>query len=223
MEGSVLKLPSLLAPGPARARIVYRGVWLLLALPLPVTLVTGLIRGIRGRDEIVLHLGLWAVRILILGLALSPAARLLRQPVLHRYKRTLGLFGFTYALLHGVFYVVWGRVWDFPLRIWERRLYIPLGILALVLMLPLAVTSTNGMIRRLGPGGWRRLHRSVYPIMLIAGVHGLWQNNIDHAQPAIYLALVVVLLVVRLPPVMQTLLSRLPRPSPASLRPLSSR
>ena len=196
-----------LKPRLTRGRLVYLTVWLALAVPLVVILWTGLTGGIRGRDAMVVHLGMGAVRILILGFALSPAARLLRLPVLHRYKRTVGLFGFAYAAAHGVYYFFYGRVWEFTLRIWERRLYIPLGMLALVLLIPLAVTSTDGMVRAMGPRAWRRLHASFYVTLAIAGVHGLWQNNIDYLQPSIYLALIAALLLVRVPPVMQGLMT----------------
>ena len=203
--------PSFLKPGPVRARLVYGAVWLALALPLPFLLWTGVFGNMRQRDGLVPDEGLWAIRILIAGFALSPLARLLRRPILHRYKRTVGLFGFTYAAAHGVFYFFYGRVWEFPLRIWQRRLYIPLGILCLILLVPLAVTSTDGLMRRMGPRTWRRLHAGLYPLMLMIAVHALWQSNIDYTQPWIYLGIIVALLIVRLPPVMNGLL-RLTRP-----------
>jgi sulfoxide reductase heme-binding subunit YedZ len=202
----VLKaVPTLMKPGPTRARLVYWAVWLALAAPLPFLLWTGFFGGMRQRDALVREEGLWAARILIAGLALSPLARLLRAPVLQRYKRTVGLFGFTYAAIHGVFYFLYGRVWQFPLRVWERRLYIPLGILCLLLLVPLAVTSADGLRRAMGPAAWRRLHASLYPAMLLIGVHGIWQSNIDYTLPAIHLAVIVLLLIVRLPPVMNGL------------------
>jgi sulfoxide reductase heme-binding subunit YedZ len=198
--------PSFLRPGPERDRLVYWAVWLALAAPLPFLLWTGLHGSMRQRDELVRSEGLWSIRILIAGFALSPLARLLRAPILNRYKRTVGLFGFTYAACHGIFYILYGRVWEFPLRTWERRLYIPLGILCLVLLIPLAVTSTDGLVRRMGPRSWRRLHAVIYPLMLMIAVHALWQSNIDYAQPQIYLGIIVLLLLVRLPPVMNGLL-----------------
>ena len=153
-------------------------------------------------------LGLWGIRILILGFCITPAARLLRRPRLLRYRRTLGLFGFAYAAVHGPYYAFYGRLWELPLRLWERRPYFAIGIAALVLLTPLAVTSTDAMIRRLGPAGWRRLHQSVYAAMVLTSVHALWQNSIDHTQPAIYMAIIAGLLVVRLPPVMRALTGR---------------
>ena len=68
------------------------------------------------------------------------------------------------------------------------------------------MTSTNGLMRRMGPRGWRRLHALIYPLMLMIAVHALWQTNIDYTQPQIYLAIIAVLLAIRLPPVMSGLL-----------------
>ena len=208
----MLQWASGLLPEPRRARIVYWMVWLALALPLPFLLWTGLHGSMRQRDGLVRDEGLCAIRILIAGFSLSPLARLLRAPVLRRYKRTVGLFGYTYAACHGVYYFLYGRVWQFPARIWQQRLYIPLGIACLLLLTPLAITSTDGLMRAMGPRAWRRLHSAVYPVMLMIAVHALWQNNIDYTQPRIYLAVIVLLLAVRLPPVMNALLRLTARP-----------
>jgi sulfoxide reductase heme-binding subunit YedZ len=214
------KAPSF--PRPARERLLYWAVWLALAAPLPFLLWTGFFGSMHQRDDLVRREGLWAIRILIGGFALSPLSRLLRAPILHRYKRTVGLFGFTYAAAHGIFYILYGRVWEFPLRIWQRRLYIPLGILCLLLLIPLAVTSTNGLMRQMGPRAWRRLHAVVYPLMLMIAVHALWQSNIDYTQPQIYLAVIVLLLAVRLPPVMNRLLKLTRRRQAKSAAPVAS-
>jgi sulfoxide reductase heme-binding subunit YedZ len=209
-------------PRPARERLLYWAVWLTLAAPLPFLLWTGFFGSMHQRDDLVKQEGQWATRILIAGFALSPLARLLRAPVLNRYKRTVGLFGFTYAAAHGVFYILYGRVWEFPLRIWQRRLYIPLGILCLLLLIPLAVTSTDGLMRRMGPRAWRRLHAVVYPLMLMIAVHALWQSNIDYTQPQIYLAIIALLLAIRLRPVMNLLLKLTRRRPAKSAAPLTS-
>jgi sulfoxide reductase heme-binding subunit YedZ len=200
------KAPSFLRPAPPRDRLLYWAGWLALAAPLPFLVSTGFFGSMRQRDTLVQQEGLWSIRILIAGFALSPLARLLRAPSVARYKRTVGLFGYTYAAAHGIFYILYGRVWEFPLRIWQRRLYIPLGILCLLLLTALAVTSTDGLMRRMGPRAWRRLHAVIYPLMLMIAVHALWQTNIDYTQPLIYLAIIAVLLAVRLPPVMNGLL-----------------
>jgi sulfoxide reductase heme-binding subunit YedZ len=207
---------SILKPGAARGRLIYWTVWVLLALPLPITLIHGFAGPVSRREDMIRDLGLWAIRILIAGFCITPAARLLRRPALLRYRRTVGLFGFVYAAVHGPYYFYYGRLWELPLRLWERRLYFVLGISALILLTPLAITSTDGMIRRLGPAGWRRLHQGVYAAMVLAGVHALWQTSIDHTQPAIYMALIAALLIVRLPPVMRALTGRRGRARPAA-------
>jgi sulfoxide reductase heme-binding subunit YedZ len=216
------KAPSNPRAALARGRLVYGAVWLALAAPLPFLLWTGVFGSMRQRDDLVHREGLWAISILIAGFALAPLARLLRAPALARYKRTVGLFGFAYAGCHGVYYFLYGRVWQFPLRIWERRLYIPLGILCLLLLIPLAVTSTDGLMRRMGPRAWRRLHALIYPLMLMISVHALWQSNIDYTQPGLYLAIIVVLLLVRLPAVMNLLLKLTRRPRAGAAAPLAS-
>jgi sulfoxide reductase heme-binding subunit YedZ len=204
-------LGSVVKPGVARDRLVYWTVWVLLALPLPITLIWGFTGPVARREDMIRDLGLWGIRILILSFAITPAARILRRPGLMMYRRTVGLFGFVYAAIHGPYYAYYGRLWELPLRIWERRLYFVLGIAALILLIPLAVTSTNGMIRRLGPVGWRRLHQSVYVAMVLVSIHAIWQSSIDHTQPAIYMALIVGLLIVRIPPVMRALTRRRPK------------
>ncbi|MDB5458368.1 MAG: protein-methionine-sulfoxide reductase heme-binding subunit MsrQ [Caulobacteraceae bacterium] len=195
-------------PRAARDRLIYWTMWVVLALPLPITLFYGLTGPVRLREDMIRDLGLWGVRILILGLCITPAARLLRRPALLRYRRTVGLFGFAYAAVHGPYYFVYGRLWELPLELWARRLYFVIGIVSLLLLTPLAITSTDGMIRRLGPLRWRRLHQSTYAAMVLVGVHALWQASIDHTQPAIYMALIAALLIVRLPPVMRALTGR---------------
>ena len=208
------------ADGPRR-RLIYCAVWALLALPLPISLWLGFTGNVLEREDMVRGLGLWGVRILIAGLALTPLARLLRRPILLRYRRTFGMWGFTYAALHGPYFFYFGRLWEMPPAQWAQRPYFALGIASLILLVPLAITSTDAMIRRLGPAGWRRLHRSVYPAMILISLHGIWQRSIDHRQPAIYVALVGLLLVIRLPPVMRALMART-QPRASSIVPQST-
>ena len=192
----------------SKERLIYWTVWVLLALPLPIVLYQGFTGPVRLREDMIRDLGLWGIRILILGLCITPAARILRIPALLRYRRTVGLFGFVYAAVHGPYYALYGRLWELPWALWLKRPYFFLGIAGLILMTPLAVTSTDAMIRRLGPVGWRRLHRTVYAAMVLVAAHALWQNSIDHTQPAVYAAVIAALLLVRLPPVMRILAGR---------------
>jgi sulfoxide reductase heme-binding subunit YedZ len=208
-------------PAQRRRRLVYWTVWALLALPLPIVLYIGFAGPVIERENMIRDLGLWGIRILILGLAVTPAARLLRRPSLLRYRRTLGLFGFVYAAIHGPYYVYYGRLWELPFKRWVQRPYFAIGIAALILLTPLAITSTDAMMRRLGPDGWRRLHRTVYAAMILVSIHALWQRSIDHTQPALYMALIAALLVVRLPPAMRALMAWT-RPRAPSTVPQSS-
>lgn len=197
-----------MAKGLSRERLIYWTVWGLLALPLPIVLYQGFSGPVRLREDMIRDLGLWGIRILILGFCITPAARIFRKQALLRYRRTVGMFGFVYAAVHGPYYVLYGRLWELPWALWVKRPYFFLGIAGLILLTPLAMTSTNGMIRRLGPVGWRRLHQTLYAAMILISVHALWQASIDHTQPAIYMALIAMLLIVRLPPVMRVLAGR---------------
>jgi sulfoxide reductase heme-binding subunit YedZ len=145
-------------------------------------------------------LGLWALRFLIAALAVTPLRRL-GGPSLLRYRRAIGLLGFYYAALHLTVYLVLDQGLDLA-RIWAdivKRPYITVGMLAFTLLVPLAVTSNNAMIRRLGARAWQRLHRLVYVATAAAALHFVmlvksWWT----VEPALYATLVTVLLLVRL-------------------------
>lgn len=151
--------------------------------------------------EAVLHFtGLWALRLLLVTLAVTPLRRLTGLPWLLRLRRMLGLFAFFYAVLHFATYLVLDRalVWEEILRDLTERPYITLGFLALVLLVPLAVTSTRGWMRRLGRC-WQQLHRSVYVIAILGVLHFLWLVKADLREPLLYAALLGGLLAARLP------------------------
>jgi sulfoxide reductase heme-binding subunit YedZ len=143
--------------------------------------------------------GDWALRFLLITLAVTPLRRLSGWTLLQRFRRMLGLFAFFYACLH---FTVWFWL-DQSLSLnamFEdvvKRPYITVGFLAFVLLIPLAVTSTRGMMRRLGRN-WQRLHRLVYPISILAVLHYVWLVKADWAEPALYGAILSVLLLSRL-------------------------
>jgi methionine sulfoxide reductase heme-binding subunit len=145
-------------------------------------------------------LGLWALRFLIVALAITPLRRL-GGPSLIRYRRAIGLLGFYYACLHLTVYLLLDQGLDLP-AIWAdivKRPYITVGMLAFTLLVPLAVTSNNAMIRRLGSRAWQRLHRLVYVATAAAAIHFVmlvksWWTP----EPAIYATLVAALLLFRL-------------------------
>ncbi|WP_051330057.1 protein-methionine-sulfoxide reductase heme-binding subunit MsrQ [Niveispirillum irakense] len=147
-------------------------------------------------------LGEWALRLIILGLAITP----LRQVAginWVRYRRAIGLLAFFYVLLHLITYMVLDQGLDWTAIGADilRRPYITIGMLGFLLLLPLALTSTNAMIRRLGGARWRRLHRLVYPAAFAGAAHYLLLVKSWPLEPIIYAAIIVALLAWRLVPV----------------------
>jgi len=144
-------------------------------------------------------LGLWALRFLIVCLAITPLRRL-GGPNLVRYRRAIGLLAFYYATLHLTVYTVLDQGLDLA-AIWAdivKRPYITVGMLAFIVLVPLAATSNAPMIRRLGGAAWQRLHRFVYLAAAAAAVHFVMLVKSWPAEPLIYAALVAALLLLRL-------------------------
>lgn len=142
--------------------------------------------------------GQWALRLLLITLSITPLRRLLNLPGLIRYRRMLGLFAFFYACCHFLVYLVFDQFFDFS-EIWHdivERKYIFAGMLALTLLIPLAITSTNAMVRRLGGKRWQALHRLVYVIAIAAVTHYFWQvkADADIELPALYAVILAALL-----------------------------
>lgn len=167
-------------------------------LPLAI-LLSRLVGSGLGPDpgqQITESLGIAAFQLLLATLALTPLKRWTGWVGWLRVRRMLGLFTFFYAVLHLLaflqFILGWGDVW----ATFTKRPYIIAGFLAFVLLIPLAVTSTNSMMRRLGRR-WKTLHRSVYVIVLLAWVHFFWQARSDIGEMLAYGVVVLVLLAVR--------------------------
>lgn len=144
-------------------------------------------------------LGLWALRFLIIGLAISPLRRL-GGPSLIRYRRAIGLLAFYYAALHLAVYLLIDQQLDWPAIVADivKRPYITIGMLAFAILLPLAITSNNAAIRRLGAEKWNRLHRLVYVAAIAAILHFLLLVKAISLEPLIYAALIAGLLLFRL-------------------------
>lgn len=143
-------------------------------------------------------LGLWALRFLIFGLAITPLRRV-GGPNLVRYRRTVGLLAFFYALFHVVVYVVLDQGLDVSAIVADivKRPYITIGMVAFVILVPLAITSNAAMIRRIGGAAWQRLHRWVY-LAAVAGVlHFIMLLKTVTAEAAFYAAMVALLLLFR--------------------------
>ena len=151
--------------------------------------------------EVITHFtGDWTLRLLLVTLAVTPLRRLTGQAWLVRFRRMLGLFAFFYAVLHFTTYLWLDRFFDLGTIAEDvlKRPYITVGFAAFVLMVPLAITSTQGWIRRLGRR-WKRLHRAIYAIGVLGVLHYLWLVKADLLEPAIYAIILAVLLGLRVP------------------------
>lgn len=144
--------------------------------------------------------GFWTLAMLLLTLAVTPLRQMLEQPALVRLRRMLGLFAFFYVVLHMLTWVVLDRNLDLPSMITDvlDRTFIFVGMAAFLLMVPLALTSTKGWMRRLGMN-WTRLHKSIYAIGVLGIVH-FWlmragKNNFS--EPILYGTLLALLLLWR--------------------------
>jgi methionine sulfoxide reductase heme-binding subunit len=143
--------------------------------------------------------GDWTLRFLVFTLTITPLRQLLRLPELIRFRRMLGLFAFFYACLHFTTYLVFDKFFDVH-EIWKdvyKRPFITVGFLAFTLLIPLAITSTAGWIRRLGGRRWRILHRAIYISACCGVVHYYWLVKSAVIRPLFYAALVGVLLLWR--------------------------
>jgi len=148
-----------------------------------------------------LHLsGRWALVLLLLGLAVTPVRRLTGWGQVMKVRRTLGLFAFFYASLHLLVYLVLdqGLAWSFILEDVLKRPFITVGMASFVLLLPLAVTSTRGWMRRLGKR-WQLLHRLVYLAAALAVLHFYWKVKADTLWPLVATGVLAVLLLARVP------------------------
>jgi sulfoxide reductase heme-binding subunit YedZ len=215
-----------------RRRWVKPLVWLLCLAPFlwlagRVAVVFGLLQpealgGFFSRGEVIANpleyithfTGDWTIRFLLFTLAVTPLRKLLKLPDLIRFRRLLGLFAFFYGCCHFLTWLWLDKLFDLG-EMWKdvlKRPFITVGFIALVLMLPLAVTSTAGWIRRLGGKRWRALHRLVYGSAIAGVVHYYWLVKSDVRLPLFYGALVGLLLLYR---VVAWAVGRAPRRGPA--------
>ena len=144
--------------------------------------------------------GDWTIRLIVTTLAITPLRRLLHLPDLIRFRRMIGLAAFFYGCLHFLTYLWFDKLFDFHqiLKDVGKRPFITAGFACFLSMLPLALTSTRGWIRRLGGKGWQRLHRLIYLAGIAAAVHYYWLVKSDVRLPLLYGSLVAVLLGYRL-------------------------
>jgi methionine sulfoxide reductase heme-binding subunit len=136
--------------------------------------------------------GDWTIRLIVATLAITPLRKLLRRPELIRFRRLIGLFAFFYACLHFLAYVGLDQFFDMA-AIWKdiaKRPYVTAGFTGFVLLIPLAVTSTVGWIRRLGGKRWQKLHRLIYVTAIAGVIHYYWLVKSDVRLPIFYGVLV---------------------------------
>lgn len=150
--------------------------------------------------EMLLHsCGKWGLNLLLLTLCITPLAHFSGWRALFAYRRMLGLFAFFYACMHLLIYLVLDQsfLWSAVIEDVLERPYITLGFSAWLMLLPLAVTSTNSMIRRLGQR-WTQIHRLIYPASILVAWHFYWQVKQDIREPLLYAAALSLLLAWRL-------------------------
>ena len=138
--------------------------------------------------------GDWAIRFLLITLAVTPVRKIFNLPQLARFRRMLGLFAFFYTFVHLMMYLTFDQMFDLEGIFHDvaKRLYIMAGTAGFLLMLPLAITSTAAMVRRMGPKNWQRLHRLVYFSTLAGIIHYYWLVKSDIREPLMYGAILLV-------------------------------
>ncbi|WP_370866977.1 protein-methionine-sulfoxide reductase heme-binding subunit MsrQ [Cupriavidus neocaledonicus] len=188
---------------PQRVRALKLAIWVLALLPFVRLLYLGATGqfGANPLEFVTRSTGTWTLVMLCLTLAITPLRRLTGWNWLIRMRRMLGLFAFFYGLQHFLLWIGVDRGFDFAYMIKDvyKRPFITVGFTAFMLMVPLALTSTNGMVRRLGGKRWQALHRLVYAIAVLAILHYWWHKagKNDFGEVSIYAAVVFVLLGMR--------------------------
>ncbi len=186
---------------PRKSRLLHISIVAALCLPV-LSLALGAWRGSLGAnpiEKITHETGEWTLRLLILTLAVTPLRRRFSLRWIAPLRRSLGLLAFFYASLHFLTYLVLDHFFDWTLiveDVLERR-YVTAGFAAYLLLIPLALTSTRAMIRRLG-ARWNSLHRLIYATALLGALHFIWLVKADLMEPLLYAAVIVALLAYRI-------------------------
>ena len=155
--------------------------------------------GVNPIQTLLRELGDWALRFLLIGLAITPLKILIGWSKPLHYRRMIGLFAFTYAVLHLASYIGLDQFFEWQLIGEEilKRPFITIGMIGVALLIPLAATSTSGMVKRLGARRWKALHRAVYVVGILGVVHFYMMIKADFREPIIYGAILAALLGVR--------------------------
>ena len=157
--------------------------------------------GVNPIETIIRTNGDWALRLLLITLAVTPVRRFTGWNAIVRLRRMLGLFAFFYGTLHAAAYLALDQFFDWPAVLADllKRPYITVGMATYLALVPLALTSTDRMIRQLGGRRWRRLHRLVYPAALGGVIHFYMLVKADVREPLLYGLIWLALMALRLP------------------------
>lgn len=188
--------------GRTARRLATLGVFAACALPLAL-LGADALRGLLGANPIeaaMNRLGWWTLFFLLVALSPTPLRLVFGWTWPARHRRMLGLFAFAYACLHLAVYAGVDQFFDWRAIVADvtKRKFITIGMLAFALLVPLALTSTDRWVRRLGYVRWKRLHRLVYVAAVCGVVHFVWRVKADYLEPAIFALVLALLLLVRI-------------------------
>jgi len=173
-------------------------VFTLCLLPLLALAYAGFTNGLGANpiEKLIRDLGEWALRFLLIALAVTPLRQFTGWTKLAQLRRMLGLFAFFYVFLHLSLYLALDLSGSLT-ELWKdilKRPFITVGMAAFIILLPLAITSTDKMIKRLGGPRWRKLHKLVYAAGILGVLHFYWLAKADKTEPLIYAAILAVLL-----------------------------
>ena len=200
---------------------VYKPAVFVIALIPFIYLVWGMFTGNLGANpvnEFIRETGLWGLRFLVITLCVTPLRRITGWNAIVKFRRMLGLYAFFYSALHLIAYVIFEAELSiiYVLEDAIHRMYITVGWIGLLPLIPLAITSTDGMVRRLGGKRWQQLHRLVYLATLASVGHYLLLVKADLRDPLFYLIIFLLLMLLRAPPVAKQLSGL--RPAERSVR-----
>lgn len=198
------RLPRQMPDGARRSRVRWLKRLVALACVLPVArMAIGLAGDHLGPNpiaEVLNRLGFWTLLLLVASLAATPARLLTGWAWPIALRKLLGLAAFFYGAMHVAVYVGVDQFFDFG-EIWGdivKRKFITAGLVAFLMLVPLAITSTAKMTKRLGARRWKRLHRLVYPAAILGVLHFAWRVKSDYRQPIVFATILGLLLAVRL-------------------------
>ena len=178
-----------------------RALFALCLIPAVMLLVRGLQGDLSANPvEFIEHrTGEWALRFLLITLTVTPLRMIFSQPLLVRFRRMLGLFSFFYVCVHLLMYLTFDQSFNLTAVVHDviKRPYITVGMAGFLMLVPLAITSTAAMVRRLGPKRWQRLHRLVYFCALAGVIHFYWLVKSDVREPLTYAGILLVLMLFR--------------------------